>query len=84
MTDRSLFKVTTKGCGDFYVVAFSWSGAAKCVERKLEDAKYGYSEDRVVLNVELVRMEHHDSTGKQYFYGDEDIRKLIICEEKEE
>lgn len=76
--DRSLYKVRT-GLGNFYVVATSWNVAAESVTKALNDADYGWSKDRNVKEIELVRTEHFFNE-KRYFSGDDGINYFIIAE----
>lgn len=77
--DRLLFKVTTRGCGTFYVIATSFDAAAQAVNGELESQDYGYSGDRCVERVEKICRETFMSNGKRVLYGEKDENHLIIC-----
>lgn len=77
--DRLLFKVTTRGCGTFHVVATSFDEAAKAVCDELDSQDYGYSGDRCVERVEKICRETFMINGKRALYGDKDENHLIIC-----
>jgi len=55
--EKSLFRVMTRGCGIFYVIATTFDYAAGEVTRELDAQDYGYSGDRVVTNVEFICRE---------------------------
>lgn len=80
MKDRNLYKVNTVGCGDFYVVTSSWDSAAENVKSELDNADYGYSCDRKVESIELIRTEHFFNK-RRFFSGDNDINKFIVVDE---
>ena len=77
--DRLLFKVTTRGCGTFHVIATSFDAAEQAVNGELESQDYGYSGDRCVERVEKICRETFMSNGKRALYGDKDENHLIIC-----
>ena len=84
MEDKRLYRLRTVGHMDFYVIASSFDEAAKLVEKRLGDADYGYSSDRVVANIELLGVEHFYSYGnrdKQCFSGEK--CNLIVKKEGE-
>ena len=60
-------------------MATSWNVAAESVTKALNDADYGWSKDRNVKEIELVRTEHFFNE-KRYFSGDDGINYFIIAE----
>ena len=74
--DIMLYKVQTVGCGEFYTIATSFDDAASCVTITLDECDYGYSSDREVKSIELVRIRHFYN-GKQFFSGG-DINRFIL------
>ncbi len=82
---RKLFIVETRRLGSFYVVCGSWNEAASVVKKALDDQNYGYSGDREVKNVSIIREEHFfGSDGKRFFSGDDDFNKFIVVEQKKD
>ena len=79
--EKSLFKVTTRGCGVFHVIATTFDSAAGEVRKELETQEYGYSGDRVVTNVEFICRETFMQNGKRALYGDNDENHLMIVKE---
>ena len=80
--DKSLFRVKTRGCGIFHVIATTFDHAAGEVTRELNDQDYGDSGDRVVTNVELICRETFMQNGKRALYGDNDENHLMIAKEE--
>lgn len=77
--EKSLFRVETRGCGVFHVIATSFDYAAGEVTRELNAQDYGYSGDRVVTNVEFICREAFMQNGKRALYGDKDENHLMIA-----
>ena len=77
--EKSLFRVKTRGCGVFHVIATSFDYAAGEVTRELNAQDYGYSGDRVVTNVEFICREAFMQNGKRALYGDKDENHLMIA-----
>jgi len=77
--DMQLFKVTTRGCGLFYVVAETFDGAADAVNEELNSQDYGYTNDRLVVSVDFVCRQTFMSNGKRALYGEKDENHLIIA-----
>ena len=73
-----LFKVETRGCGDFFVVSTDFNAAAKAVSDELDSQDYGYSTDRQVTRVEFLMRQRFMSNGKRALYGDNDENHLFI------
>ena len=65
LKEHTLFRVTTHGCGQFYVVATSWSDAAATLTEALKEADYGYRADREILQIDCV--------AKEQFYNDKSV-----------
>lgn len=79
--EKSLFRVNTRGCGFFYVIATTFDYAAGEVTRELDAQDYGYSGDRVVTGVEFICRETFIQNGKRALYGDNDENHLMIAKE---
>lgn len=80
--DKSLYKVSTRGCGVFYVVATTFDKAAQEVRRELNDQDYGFSSDRVVTSVDFICREHFMANGKRALCGDNDENHLMVAKEE--
>ena len=80
--DKSLYKVSTRGCGVFYVVATTFDKAAQEVRRELNDQDYGFSSGRVVTRVDFICREQFMSNGKRALYGDNDENHLMVAKEE--
>ena len=65
MTERHLYKITTKGLHEFYVVARSWQDAASTLSDALDKADWGYSGDRKVESITHISSEGFMDNGKQ-------------------
>lgn len=78
---KSLFRVKTRGCGAFHVIATTFDNAAGEVTRELNAQDYGYSGDRVVTNVEFICRETFMQYGKRALYGDNNENHLMITKE---
>lgn len=77
MKERQLYKVVTKGCGTFYVIADGFDKAAESVGNELKEQEYGYSGDRAVTYVMLLSREEFVH-GRRILGGE--MNKLIITE----
>lgn len=77
MSEKQLFLVTTRGCGEFYVVAGSFDLAAELVRNELETQKYGFSSRREVVEVKFLCRQHF-SSGKRFLSGDNGENNLMI------
>lgn len=77
MSEKQLFLVTTRGCGQFYVVAGSFDEAAELVRNELQMQKYGYSSEREVVEVKFLCRQHF-SGGKRFLCGDNGENNLMI------
>lgn len=77
MSEKQLFLVTTRGCGQFYVVAGSFDEAAELVRNELKAQNYGYSSDREVVEVKFLCRQHFFN-GKRYLCGDNGENNLMI------
>ena len=76
--EKTLYRVTTRGCGTFYVIASSFDCAADEVTRELDAQDYGYSDQRVVTSVDFICRETFMSNGKRALYGDNNENHLMI------
>lgn len=79
--EKALYRVTTRGCGTFYVVASSFDYAADEVAKELNTQDYGYSDNRVVTSVNFICRQTFMSNGKRALYGDNDENHLMISNE---
>lgn len=76
--EKALYRVTTRGCGTFYVVTSSFDYAAVEVASELNAQDYGYSDERVVTSVNFICRQTFMSNGKRVLYGDNDDNHLMI------
>lgn len=65
MTERHLYKITTKGLREFYVVARSWQDAASTLTDALDKTEWGYSGDRKVESITHISSEGFTDNRKQ-------------------
>lgn len=72
--DKHLYMLRNK-MGVFYVVAHSFDEAATALEKRLDQADYGYRSNRNVLGIDLVATQRFFN-GRQLF--SEDDKNLII------
>ena len=79
--EKSLFRVKTRGCGVFYVIATTFDYAAGEVTRELNAQDYGFSGQRVVTSVDFICRETFMQPGKRALYGDNDENHLMIANE---
>lgn len=79
--EKALYRVTTRGCGAFYVVASSFDRAVGEVMRELNSQDYGYSAQRVVTSVDFICRQSFMANGKRALYGDNDENHLMISKE---
>ena len=79
--EKTLFRVKTRGCGVFYVIATTFDNAANEVTMELDDQDYGYSGDRVVTNVEFICRETFMQNGNRALDGDDNENNLMIAKE---
>jgi len=77
MSEKKLFIVTTRGLGDFYVVAGSFDQAAQLVNDELDRQDYGYSGARDIVNVKFLCQQHF-SQGRRFFCGDDGENNLLV------
>lgn len=80
-TEKALYRVTTRGCGVFYVVASSFDCAAAFVTRELNGQEYGYSGQRAVTHIDFICRQTFMPNGRRALYGDNDENHLIILKE---
>lgn len=80
-TEKALYRVTTTGCGVFYVVASSFDCAAGEVTRELDEQDYGYSGQRAVTHIDFICRQKFMSNGRRALYGEGDENHLIIPKE---
>ena len=77
MSEKQLFLVTTRDCGEFYVVAGSFVLAAELVRNELQTQNYGYSSGREVVEVKFLCRQHFFN-GKRFLCGDNGVNNLMI------
>ena len=80
--DKSLYKVSTRGCGEFYVVATTFDNAAQEVRRELNDQDYGFSSGRVITSIDFICREQFMANGKRALYGERDENHLMVANEE--
>lgn len=76
--ELKLFKVETRGCGDFHVVSTDFNAAAQAVSDELNAQDYGYSNDRHVTRVEFLMRQRFMEDCRRALYGDDDENHFII------
>lgn len=81
MVNRSLFKVHTRGCGNFYVVSATFDDAAKIVGDELNNQDYGYSSDRLITSVDFICRQELLDNGMRKLYGEHDDYHLILADD---
>lgn len=77
MSEKQLFLVTTRNCGQFYVVAGSFDEAAELVRNELQMQEYGYSSGREVVEVKFLCRQHF-SGDKRFLSGNDGENNLMI------
>ena len=82
MGEKKLFLVSTKGVGDFYVIASSFNLAAELVEKELNAQNYGFFSDRDVVQVKLLCQQHF-SSGKRFLTDDARYNLMVWGDGKE-
>jgi hypothetical protein len=80
--EKALYRVRTRGCGIFYVIATSFDCAVDEVTNELNAQDYGFSGQRVVTSVDFICRQTFMSNGKRALYGDNDENHLMISKEK--
>jgi len=75
-----LFNVLTKGLGSYYVITTDPTSAQIAIEKMLNDQNYGYSDQRIVIHIDLVGSEPSNSLSNklQPFLYDENKRLIIV------
>lgn len=64
--DKHLYRITTK-LGQFYVLSRTFDKAASLLRQRLDEADYGFTNHRVVSNIEVLATERIYPSGKQFF-----------------
>lgn len=77
-TVKQLFKVETRGCGDFYVIGASFDDASSIVSDELDTREIGFRSDRKVTRVEFLARQEFIPGGMRALEGDGDDNHLII------
>ena len=78
---KSLYKVMTRGCGVFHVVATSFDKAAQEVRRELNDQDYGFTSNRVITSIDFICREEFMGNGRRALYGDDNENHLMIAKD---
>lgn len=82
MKENRLYKVRTQVYKEFYVVASSFEEAEILTMKRLKEADYGFTDDRLIVNVELLGIEcFYSKNEKQSFNGEK--YNLIVKKENE-
>lgn len=72
-----LYKLITRGLGEFYLIANNATEAQNKLEGELRKANYGFHNDQDVINIEIITDELKEfPEGKLNFSSKS---KLIIC-----
>lgn len=65
---KTLFLVSTKGLGDFYIVATTPNDAETTLTSALNKTDYGFSKDRKITNIKILADQLMDfPSGKPFF-----------------
>ena len=56
-----LYLLTTKGNGDFYLIAESPNTAVNVLTELLDKRGYGYKSDRIIVNIKILASEFKDA-----------------------
>lgn len=77
---KNLYLLTTKGLGDFYVLASDPTKAQESLIKVLDYGKYGFDEDRFVTNIQWITesLEQLTTDGCKYNLSDKSARLLIV------
>lgn len=77
---NNLYILTTRGLGDFHVLANDPTEALNSLEKILNNQEYGFSDDRKVINIKLVTQTLRASYNepKKPFLSDKSTRLLIV------
>ena len=54
---KNLYKLTTRGLGDFFVVGCDPTQAINELNSRLNKDRYGFSDDRIVIKTEFLSKE---------------------------
>jgi len=77
MKENKLYKLTTVGLGDFYVIATTTLQAEETLIDMLNIADYGFPKQRKIRVIEFIANEIHEfPEGKPFFSANDN---LIIC-----
>lgn len=76
----TLFKLTTRSLGNFYVLANDATEAKDMLEKSLDEGKYGFYDDRRVNNIEIVTnvIEQGLTKDSKPYFFDKFARLLIV------
>jgi len=77
-----LYKLSTNGLGDFYVVAPHPTEAEEKLTQLLESTDYGFSKDRVIVNIELITKEIVIGFNNEPHLSDEFARLIVLPKRK--
>lgn len=81
-TSKYLYRITN-GLGDFYVIAEDINSAAVLLTNSLNASDYGFSDYRIITNIEIIASEEFYVTGKRRFNCDP-YKPLLIQETPEQ
>lgn len=77
---KNLYILTTKGLGDFFVLANNPTEAQESLLEVLGAGKYGFSDDRIVINIKWITETLRPSLMGENTYNlsNKDARLLIV------
>lgn len=77
---KNLYLVTTKGLKDYYVIANDPTEAEKALFKIFEEQDYGFSDYRIVKNIEIIGKSFKPDSRKKDkpFLSDKEANLLIV------
>lgn len=75
---KNLYLVSTRGLGQFYVIANDPTEAEKALIKIFDDQDYGFKKDRRVTNIQWLAEAFKPDYNKKPFLSDRETRLLIV------
>lgn len=77
---KNLYQLTTRGLGDYYVLANDPTEAQDALKRIFNDQKYGSTDDRRILNIKWIAEAFDRSLAdeKKPFLSNDSQRLFIV------
>lgn len=73
-----LYKLSTKGFEDYYLIATNSTEAENKLIELLDKTDYGFSDDRIVKNIELITEEIKEFPKDKPHFSDKNQRLIIV------